>query len=118
LADKKRRSAYRKGHRAEWLAALCLFVKGYRIVARRFKTPVGEVDLIARKKDLVLFVEVKARSTTQGALDSITVTAQRRIESAGEWWIGQQSDGSELSWRFDVIAVTPWRWPAHFENVW
>ncbi len=116
--DDKRRRAYRKGHRAEWLAAMALRLKGYRIVERRFKTPVGEVDLIARKGDFVAFVEVKARDSEHAALNSISATAQRRISSAGEWWLGQQADGSELSYRFDVIAVIPRRWPIHFEDVW
>ena len=114
----RRRKAYRLGHRAEFLAAWALRLKGYRIVARRFKTPVGEVDLIARKKNLVLLVEVKARRTEEAALHSISRTAQRRIESAGEWWLSQQRDFAKLSWRCDVVAVTPWRWPIHFENVW
>lgn len=117
-AKQTRRRAYRRGHRAEWIAALALMLKGYRIVTRRFKTPVGEVDLIARKRDLILFVEVKARADEQAALDSISITAQRRIESAGEWWLSQQADGARLSWRFDVVAVLPRRWPIHFENVW
>ncbi len=114
----QRIKAYRKGHRAEWLAALSLFLKGYRIVTRRFKTPVGEVDLIARKKDLIVFVEVKARASEQLALESISTNAQRRISSAGEWWISQQKDGAQLSWRFDIITVLPWRWPIHFKDAW
>ncbi|TIO58114.1 MAG: YraN family protein, partial [Mesorhizobium sp.] len=55
-----RRKAYRRGHRGEWLAALALMLKGYRILARRHRTKLGEIDLIARRGDLVLFVEVKA----------------------------------------------------------
>jgi putative endonuclease len=58
-----RRKAYRRGHRGEWLAALALMLKGYRILARRHRTKLGEIDLIARRGDLVLFVEVKARRT-------------------------------------------------------
>ena len=114
----RRRKAYRLGHRAEFLAAWALRLKGYRIVAKRFKTPVGEVDLVARKKNLILFVEVKARRTEEAALHSISRTAQRRIESAGGWWLSKQADFSKLSWRCDVVAVTPRRWPLHFENVW
>ena len=114
----KRRKAYRRGHAAEYLAALFLLAKGYRIAARRFKTPVGEVDLIARKADLVIFVEVKARASHQAALDSITLTAQRRIEAAANWWLSQQQDGGRLSWRFDVVTIVPRRWPRHHENVW
>ena len=110
--------AYKKGHRAEWLAAIALFFKGYRILARRYKTPVGEVDLIVRKKNLIVFVEVKARATEQLALESISSSAQRRISAAGEWWISQQRNGAHYTWRFDVIAVTPRRWPIHYKDVW
>ena len=118
MAENARLKAYHRGHRAEWLAALSMVLKGFRIVARRYKTPVGEVDLIVRKRNLVVFIEVKARPDTQSALDSISRSAQRRIEAAGEWWITKQKDGARLSWRFDVIAVSPWRWPVHFEDVW
>jgi putative endonuclease len=110
--------AYRKGRRAERLAALFLQLKGYRIAARRFKTPVGEVDLIARKGDLIVFVEVKARANPQIALDSVSHNAQRRIESASSWWLARQHDTASLNWRFDVVAIVPRRWPSHFEEVW
>ena len=119
MADKKqRRRAYRKGQHAEWLAAGLLVCKGFRIVARRYKTPVGEVDLIARKKDLVVFVEVKARASAEAALNDISFESQRRIEAAAYWWLGRQSAGGRLNWRIDVIAVLPWRLPQHFINVW
>ncbi len=116
--QQKRRKAYHLGHRGEWLAAMALRLKGYRIVATRMKTRGGEVDLIARKRDMIAFVEVKARSTEQAALDAISITAQRRIEAAADLWLSRQPDFSRLSWRFDVVAVVPWRWPRHFENVW
>lgn len=118
MNKERRLQAYRKGHRAELFAAFALMLKGYRIVSKRFKTPVGEVDLIGRKGDLVIFVEVKARQTEQASLDSISISAQNRISNAGNWWLSQQKDAANLSWRFDVIAVQPWRWPVHFENVW
>ena len=113
-----RRKAYRKGIWAERLAALSLMLNGYGIVARRYKTPVGEIDLVARKKDLILFVEVKARVTETIALESVTRTAQQRIEAAANWWISQQDDAGNLNWRFDVIAVVPKKWPIHFKDVW
>lgn len=119
MADKQqRRRAYRRGQRAEWLAAALMICKGFRIVARRYRTPVGEVDLIARRKDLVVFVEVKARASAKMALDDISFESQRRIEATAYWWLGRQSGGSRLSWRIDVIAVLPWRLPRHFINVW
>lgn len=113
-----RRRAYRRGHRAELLAALLLLLKGYRIVHRRYRTRVGEIDIIARKRDLVIFVEVKARAERQSALDSINATARRRIEMASLQWLARQPDGGRFSRRYDIIAVLPRRWPAHFENAW
>lgn len=114
----RRQKAYLKGIWAERYAAVRLLFKGFRIVATRFKTPVGEVDLIARRKDLVLFVEVKARANETLALESVTPSAKKRIEAAGEWWLSQQKDAANLSWRFDVVAVVPRKLPIHFEDVW
>ena len=113
-ASAKRRRAYRRGHMAEWLAALALMVKGYRIVARRFKTRAGEVDLIARKGDLVALVEVKARADEMAAIDAVSATAARRIEAAGDIWLSRQRDAARLSIRHDIVAVVPLRWPRHF----
>ncbi len=76
------------------------------------------MDIIARKRDLIVFVEVKARATEQAALDSISAHAQKRIQAAGEHWIARQKDYARLSWRFDVIAVLPWRWPKHYRDAW
>ncbi len=114
-ADTRRRQrAQRRGHLAEWLAALSLMCKGYRIVARRFRTRVGEVDLIARKGNLVALVEVKARSDERAAVDAVTASAARRIAAAGDIWLSRQRDADRLSVRCDIIAVLPWRWPRHF----
>lgn len=112
----RRFRAYRKGHRGEWLAALALMLKGYRIVARRHRTKLGEIDLIARRGDLVAIVEVKARPTLLHAMDSVGHEAQRRIEGATDLWLSRQPDASRLSIRFDIVAVLPRRWPVHVEN--
>ena len=56
----RRRKAERRGHVSEWIAAAYLFLKGYRILARRYRTKLGEIDIIARKGDLAVFIEVKA----------------------------------------------------------
>jgi putative endonuclease len=112
----RRFRAYRKGHRGEWLAALALMLKGFRIVARRHRTKLGEIDLIARRGDLVAVVEVKARPTLQEAMDSVGYDAQRRIEGAADLWLSRQRDAARLSIRFDIVAVLPRRWPVHVEN--
>jgi putative endonuclease len=112
----RRFRAYRRGHRSEWLAALALMLKGFRIVARRYKTKLGEIDLIARRGDLVLFVEVKARPTLAEAMDALGPYAERRIEAAADLWLMRQPDQARLSLRFDMVAVLPRRWPVHVED--
>lgn len=113
--DRKRRSE-RKGRRAEYFAALALMLKGYRIVSLRYKTAVGEIDLVARKGDLVAFVEVKARRDLASGVDAVSYPAQRRIAAAGELFISRQKDSTRLSWRHDIVVVSPWRWPIHLED--
>jgi putative endonuclease len=116
-AGQARYRAYRKGHRGEFLASLALILKGYRIVARRFRVKAGEIDLIARRGDLVLVVEVKARPTLMAAMEAITATAERRIEAATDIWLARQPDHARLSVRFDMVAVLPRRWPVHVPNI-
>lgn len=108
---------YRRGHRGEGLAALALMVKGYRIVARRHRTRLGEIDLIARRGDTVAIVEVKVRPTLIEAMEAVARLSERRIEAAADLWLARQPDHARLSLRFDLVAVTPWRWPVHVENI-
>jgi putative endonuclease len=112
-----RRRRYRSGHWGERLASLALMLKGYRIVARRYKTALGEIDLIARRGSLVAMVEVKVRPTLTAAMEAISPGAERRIEAAGDIWLSQQKDHSHLSIRYDLVAVLPRRWPVHVENI-
>jgi putative endonuclease len=113
----KRRKAYRRGKSGEWLAAAALMAKGFRILARRYRTRLGEIDLIARRGDLVLIVEVKSRRTLKEAMEAIAGNSERRIEAAADLWLARQSDYGRLSVRFDMVAVLPWRWPVHVEDV-
>ena len=118
MADLARKQkAYRRGHRGEWLAAAALMAKGFRIVARRYKTRLGEIDLIARRGDLVLIVEVKARATLLDAMEAIAKQSERRIEAAADLWLARQPDYGRLSVRFDMVAVLPWRWPVHVPDI-
>lgn len=114
----KRRRAYRRGHFAEWFAAFSLLCKGYRIVAMRHRTKLGEIDLVARRGDLVAIVEVKARKTIEDAMNAVSFSAQQRIEGAADLWLAKQIDYARLSIRFDIVAVLPMRWPVHVENAW
>ncbi|MGN6550252.1 MAG: YraN family protein [Pararhizobium sp.] len=115
-AVRRRRKAERRGHGAERLAALALRAKGFRIVARRYRTKLGEIDIIARKGDLVAFVEVKARRLEQAAVDAVSYSAQARIRAAGDLWLSRQPDAARLSLRYDIVAVRPWRWPVHLAD--
>ncbi|MCZ2328752.1 YraN family protein [Bartonella sp. F02] len=112
MVSKKQKAFYR-GIEAEKWAALWLRMKGFHIVETRFKTRCGEIDLIARRGNLVLIVEVKARSTLAEAILSIDQMKKKRIESAADIWLARQKDYSLLCIRFDFIAILPWRFPYH-----
>jgi Holliday junction resolvase-like predicted endonuclease len=77
--SEKRVRAYRHGLLAETVAALLLRLKGHRIIARHYKTPVGEIDLVALKGKRLAFVEVKQRKTFDEAGWSLPTRARRRI---------------------------------------
>ena len=120
MADARndRHIALRRGQRGEWLAALALMLKGYRIVARNYRTRLGEIDLIARRGDVVAIVEVKARSSEDAAHDAVGRESQRRIANAADLWLSRQPDAARLSLRFDIVAVVPGHWPRHVANAW
>jgi putative endonuclease len=115
-AASDRRKALRRGHVSEYLAALYLICKGYRIVALRYRTRLGEIDIIARKGDLAVFVEVKARRGEAAAVDAVSHLAQTRIRNASDLWLARQRDHARLSQRYDIIAIVPGRWPTHLPD--
>jgi putative endonuclease len=108
-----RRLAERRGRRAETLAAWVLRLKGYRILARRWRTSVGEVDLIARRGRLIAFVEVKQRPNLAEAAEAVTPAARRRIARAASAWLAAHPAAAALDLRFDVIICVPHRLPHH-----
>ena len=112
-APNERRARYRAGLRAETLAALYLRLCGYRIVARRFKCAVGEVDLIARRFGHLAFVEVKHRQTIDAAAFSISPQQQQRIGRAAALWLAQHEGVCFGSASLDVVLMAPRRWPQH-----
>ena len=116
MANRKR--AEKRGRWAETIAAFSLTLKGYTILARRVRNSAGEIDLIARRKNLVAFVEVKARKTHIAALEAVTHTAQTRISRAAEIWMSRRTDCAACDWRFDIITVAPRRWPKHVRDAW
>ncbi len=110
---KARRRAFSRGFRAEYLAALSLLLKGYRIQALRYRTRSGEIDIVARKGDLAVFVEVKARTRVEDAVSAVGSASQQRIRNASMVWLSRQADAHRISLRYDILAVAPWRWPVH-----
>jgi putative endonuclease len=117
-ARARRRAAYRRGHAGERLAGLRLMLTGYRILARRYRTKVGEIDLIARRGDVVAFIEVKRRTELTAGLEAVTPQAQLRIRRAAEAYIQRNPALAERVLRFDVMVVTPWAWPRHIVDAW
>ncbi len=90
-----------------------LRLKGFRILARRYRTPVGEIDLIARRGRLVAFVEVKRRPSEAEAAEAVTAAGRRRIARAASAWLAAHPAAASLDLRFDVIVCAPGRPPRH-----
>jgi putative endonuclease len=111
-----RARAYRSGVLAETLAALLFRLKGYRIVARRYRSPVGEIDLVAQKAKRLVFVEVKRRKTTDDAAWTLPAKQRRRIVRAAQYWLASHPDFTGHTIAFDVVLAAPWAWPKHIEN--
>ena len=113
-ADRLR--AEREGRRAENWAALLLQLKFFTIVERRYRTPVGEIDLIAQGWGTTVFIEVKARRRGAAADEALEAVNQRRITAAAQFYLARHPQLAETSLRFDVILLQPWRWPVHIRN--
>jgi putative endonuclease len=90
-----------------------LIAKGFRILARRFKSPVGEIDIVARRRQLLVFVEVKARGDLDEAAEAVTPRQRQRIAAAAEAWLAAHGDGGFRDIRFDAILIAPGKLPRH-----
>ena len=109
----ERQVAFRLGLSAETRAAALLLAKGFRIVARRWRSPVGEIDLVARRGRLLVFVEVKARGVLDDAAEAVTPRQQRRISAASRAWLARHAEDLDRDIRFDAVLVALWRLPRH-----
>jgi putative endonuclease len=108
--------AYRRGLLAETLAALLLRLKGHRIIARRYKTPVGEIDLVALKGRRLAFIEVKRRKSFDDAAWTLPARQRRRILRAAQYWLSGHPGFAGLELAFDVVLAAPWAWPKYIAN--
>ena len=113
----KRQRAERGGRRAETLAAWWLRLKGWRILATRARTPVGEVDLVARRGRTLAFIEVKARATDDAAGFALDDYRLRRVARAAEALAVRYARPHDTT-RIDAIFIVPGRWPRHIPDVW
>lgn len=113
-----RQGAFKRGVLAEKAAGVYLRVKGYKILATRYKIPVGEVDIIAKKGNTLVFVEVKARANIDDAAASITPRQQKRIAKAASSFLANHGEFEGLDCRFDAILISGLTKPTHIENAW
>ncbi|SCY76330.1 putative endonuclease [Novosphingobium aromaticivorans] len=113
----KRAEAERQGRKAEMLAAWWLRFRGWRILARRVKMPVGEVDIVARKGRTVAFVEVKWRRDAAALDGAVDAQRLRRVARAAEALAARHLRAGD-DMRIDVILVAPGRLPRRIANAW
>lgn len=109
-------TAYKRGHGAETLCRIALWLKGYRIIASRYKTHQGEIDLIALRGRTLAFIEVKARPDVRQASEAVSAHQKVRLARTGSLFLARQRGFSGFDVRFDVMLVLPWRWPIHIQN--
>jgi len=110
-----RRSAEQQGRRAEAFAALWLQLQLYRIVERRFKTPVGEIDLIAERFGTTVFVEVKARARSGSEFEALGKVNRQRLVRAANYYLARHPAKAATPLRFDVIFLAPRSLPRHLK---
>ena len=110
-----RRKAYRWGHIAEWGAVLWLSLRGYRLCARRFKTPLGEIDLLMTRNTALIAVEVKWRADPQAWRTALPPRQIRRISRALQWAARQRNHRGDL--QLEAIFLSPRRWPRHIRHL-
>ena len=113
-----RRKSERAGRLAELVCSLHLRLRAYRILDRNFRAPTGEIDIVARRGNTIVFVEIKLRRTLADALESLGPAQRRRIAATAELFLAARPALAGLDARFDVMCVVPWRLPVHIANAW
>lgn len=113
----KRSVAERKGREGEAQAAQWLAAQGWDVLAQRVKTPLGEIDIVARKGGLVAFVEVKWRSSAAALHEAIDERRLARVAAAVEAF-GHEYAAPDEDMRIDVMLLAPGTRPRHIENAW
>ena len=106
------------GLRAEWIVALILMAKGYRILGMRLRTPEGEIDLAAERGGVLAIIEVKRRRTLEESLLAVTPAQRRRLRRAGAGLVSRLGRNKPAVVRLDLMALAPGRWPRHIADAW
>jgi putative endonuclease len=114
----RRRRAWRRGRTAETLCVWHLRLRGWRVLARGYRVPVGEIDIIARRGRVVAAIEVKARDSLEAAGEAVGPRQRRRVARAFEHFLAGRPSLAESVLRFDVMLVAPRRLPCHLPDAW
>ena len=113
----KRVRAEQRGRKAEEQAAEWLFQQGWSVLAKRVRTPAGEIDIVAKRECLVAFIEVKWRAKAADLDLAIDEYRLRRVAAAAESVAHlYATEGEDL--RVDVILLAPRAPPRHIVNAW
>ena len=108
---------HQTGLRGEWIALFYLFAKGYWPLARRVRSPFAELDLICRRRHLLVLVEVKTRRNLDQAISAFNPAQSLRARKGLDWWLSRNPGFTTLPRRIDGIALAPWRFPLHLQNI-
>jgi putative endonuclease len=114
--DPERQARYQRGRTSEWLASVALLARGYRILERRYRSPVGEIDIVARRGRRLAFVEVKRRPSWAEAETALSLRQAERIMRAAEHWLQRHAALADCDIGLDVILLVPRRLPRHVQD--
>jgi putative endonuclease len=114
----RRQRAQRRGRAAEWLCLWHLRLRGWRIVARGWRCPSGEIDILARRGRVLAVIEVKSRGELTAAATALAPRQRRRVARAAEAFLLSRPDLARLDLRFDLMLVAPLRLPRHWRGAW
>ncbi len=112
-----RKKAHQRGLRAEFIAKLYLRILGYHVLQSRYRTKIGEIDIIAKRAGTLVLVEVKRRPTKEAGINALTAKTQQRISAAGRSFLSRNEPLANLGLRYDLIVITKWHL-YHFRDAW
>ena len=113
-----RQRAQRRGRVAEWLCLWHLRLHGWRILARSWRCPAGEIDILARRGKVLAVIEVKSRGELATAASALMPRQRRRIARAAEAFLIRHPEFASLDLQFDLMLVAPRRLPRHWRGAW